>query len=160
MDTDSLARLVRLLREQRVASLGTLRDGAPFVSFVLFVASPDLSAYYIHVSRLAHHTQDMQKDARASLLIAERDDDAHDPQQLARISLQGQAKILVASDAEYAQAKATYLSKHPQNAMMFDFKDFALYRIAAQRARYVAGFAKAFNLDALDLRALSTNQPV
>lgn len=158
MDADSQANLVRLLREQRIASLGTLREGAPFVSLVLFAATDDCAAFYIHVSRLARHTQDMQKDARVSLLIAEREDDKGDPQQLARITIQARATMLMPSDAEYALAQRLYLAKHPQNAPLFEFKDFALYRIEAQRARYVAGFARAFNLDAEDLRRVAQAQ--
>jgi len=158
MDADSQANLVRLLREQRIASLGTLREGAPFVSLVLFAATDDCAAFYIHVSRLARHTQDMQKDARVSLLIAERDDGESDPQQLARVTVLGRAPMLVASEAEYALAQRLYLAKHPQNAPLFEFKDFALFRIAAHRARYVAGFARAFNLDAEDLRRVAQTQ--
>lgn len=155
MDADSQSKLVQMFRTQRVASLGTLHDGAPFVSLVLFVAAEDGAAFYIHVSRLARHTQDMQKDGRVSLLIAERDDGVCDPQQIARITLQGRATMLVSSETEYALAQRLYLAKHPQNAPLFEFKDFELFRIAAHRARYVAGFAQAFNLDADDLRRVA-----
>ncbi|MEW6403303.1 MAG: pyridoxamine 5'-phosphate oxidase family protein, partial [Chloroflexota bacterium] len=62
MDAASENLLARVIRETRVASLGTLRDGAPLVSLVAYVVAPDFSAFYIHVSRLAQHTVDMQKD--------------------------------------------------------------------------------------------------
>ena len=42
MDDESRARLVNLIREQRVAALGTLREGFPEVSMVPLVAVLDL----------------------------------------------------------------------------------------------------------------------
>ncbi|MBI5301233.1 MAG: pyridoxamine 5'-phosphate oxidase family protein [Chloroflexi bacterium] len=155
MESKSQTTLARIIRTQRVAALGTLRDSAPFVSLVLFAASTDFIVYYIHVSRLAHHTQDLARDPRVSLMIAERDDDARDPQQLARVSILGHAAMLAPEDAEYASARAAYLTRHPENQFLFEFKDFALWRIEAQSARYVAGFAQAFTLNADDLRRVA-----
>ena len=40
MDDASLQLLAQLIRTQRVASLGTLRDGSPFVSMVLYAPRP------------------------------------------------------------------------------------------------------------------------
>jgi putative heme iron utilization protein len=152
MDDDSRQTLARLIRAQRVAALGTLRDGAPLVSMVLFAAAADFSEFYIHTSRLAHHTQDMLRDPRAGLMIAETDDGRRDPQTLARVSVTGEAARLPPEDPDYEAAKAAYLVKHPQTAFTFGFADFDLYRIRPASARYVAGFAKAFNLTPASLR--------
>ena len=62
-----------------------MRDEAPHVSMVVFVTAEDFSEFYIHVSRLAQHTLDMQKDKHMSLLIAETDDGRADPQTLTRV---------------------------------------------------------------------------
>ena len=57
---------------RRVAAPGTLRDGAPFVSLVPFVVVLDaMVSFYIHISRLAQHTQDILADPRVGLMIAE-----------------------------------------------------------------------------------------
>ncbi|MGH8707514.1 MAG: pyridoxamine 5'-phosphate oxidase family protein, partial [Burkholderiales bacterium] len=73
------AALARLLRTGRTAHLGTLRQGAPLVSMTLYLAAPDFSAFHVHVSRLAWHTQDMMADARVALSVAETDDGRDDP---------------------------------------------------------------------------------
>jgi putative heme iron utilization protein len=69
MDAQIQQVLVRLIRDQRTAALGTVRNGAPEVSMVLFAASQDCPAFYLHISKLAHHTQNILHDARVSLMF-------------------------------------------------------------------------------------------
>ena len=69
LDEDARKRLSKLVHKERIAHLGTLRNGAPMVSMTLFVPESDFSAFYIHVSRLAWHTQDMLQDPRVALSI-------------------------------------------------------------------------------------------
>src|SRR5262249_40435804 len=59
MDVHSHQQLVALIRERGIAALGTLHDGGPLVSLVLYASVPDLSALYVHVSHLAQHTRDL-----------------------------------------------------------------------------------------------------
>jgi putative heme iron utilization protein len=146
MDLESQTSLARLIRKGRVASLGTLRRGAPFVSMVPYAVSPDFSEFYIHISRLAHHTQDLQQDARAGLMIAEADAGEKDPQVLARLSLTGFFEPIPAGSDDYRAAKSAYLAKFPQSAQNFSLADFSLYRLRLQSGRFVAGFGKIFNL--------------
>ncbi len=91
MDADTGRSLAGLIRKERVAHLGTLRGGAPLVSMTLFMAGQDLTAFYVHVSRLAWHTQDMLQDPRVALSIAETDDGRPDPFTLMRVSIRGEA---------------------------------------------------------------------
>ncbi len=152
MDPESQQLLIRLLRTHRLAALGTLRDGAPLVSLVLYAVSPDLSCFYIHASRLALHTQDILRDAHVSLMIAETDTPGRDPQTLARVSLRGEAVVVPPTAGDYAAIKSIYLQKFPESARHFELGDFPLYCIVPRTARYVAGFGKVFNLTAEDLR--------
>jgi putative heme iron utilization protein len=89
MDSDSSRLLAGLLRSQRSAHLGTLRGGAPLVSMTLYLPAEDLSAFHIHVSRLAWHTQDMLQDPRVALSVGETDDGRADPFTLMRVSIRG-----------------------------------------------------------------------
>lgn len=84
MNNQSEKLLAHIIHTTRVATLATLREEAPRVSMVTYVAADDFSAFYLYLSRLAQHTVDMQKDRRVSLLIAESDDGRTDPQTLAR----------------------------------------------------------------------------
>lgn len=154
MDAIQQQTLAHLIRTQRYAALGTLRDGAPSVSMILYAASPDFQSFYTLISGLAQHTQDIQRDARVGLMLIEDGDEHDDPQQRARISINGDAVRVTAQDPDY-ETKALYLEKYPQTAFNLSLKDFSFYRIAPRTARFVAGFAQAFNLLPEDLKKIA-----
>jgi putative heme iron utilization protein len=147
---EELAIVAGLLRDQRQAALGALRVGAPFVSMVAYAAEPDFGGFLLHLSLLAPHTRHLLADARASLLICEPDDGRDDVQTLARITLIGAAAPL--AEAAQAAARELYLARLPAAAPLFDFPDFALFRLVPDEARYIGGFARAFSLTAEHLR--------
>ena len=138
--------LVDLLLKERIAHLGTLRDGAPMVSMTLYLPEPDFSAFYVHVSRLAWHTQDMARDPRVALSIAEADDGRADPFTLMRVTIRGEALQISAGPKE------AWLARFPQQAINFQLADFSFWKITPRDARFVAGFGRIHNLSASELR--------
>ncbi len=148
MDSQSQQILAQLIRGRQTAALGTLRNGAPFVSMVPYTVSDDLTAFDIHISALAHHTRDILADARVSLMIAAPEGPDADAQTLARVSIQGEAVMLPKNVPGYVEARIRYLTRFPSAAVSFNLGDFALYRIEVQSARFVAGFGRIFNLKA------------
>jgi len=153
MHPETRAALSNLLRKERIAHLATLRSGAPMVSMTLYLATDDFAAFYVHVSRLAWHTQDMQHDARVALSIAETDDRRADPFTLMRVSIRGDA-IYVANDAaDFAALKSAWLARFPEQAINFELADFSFWKIVPRDARFVAGFGRIHNLSAKELQA-------
>jgi putative heme iron utilization protein len=152
MKPAELAIIATLIRGQRQAALGTLRDDAPFVSMVAYAAEPDFSGFLLHLSRLAPHTQHLLAHPQAALLICESDDGRDDVQTLARITLIGATVPVPAASAEYLTARERYLARLPAAAPLFDFPDFALFRLVPSEARYIGGFARAYTLTAEHLR--------
>jgi len=146
MEVELEKKFADMIRSSRVAGLGTLRNGAPLVSLVAYLPEDDFSAFYVHVSQLAQHTQGMLADARVGLLISKADDGRPDPQTLARISILGTAERIDLDDTNYPSIRSRYISRFPQSAPLFGFGDFGLWQIVPQSARFVAGFAQAFNL--------------
>jgi putative heme iron utilization protein len=153
MDEQSRMTLGRLVRDQRVAALGTIFQGAPLVSLLLFSSAPDLSAFDIHVSRLAQHTQGLLGSGRVGLMIAEQDRESRNPQTLPRLSIQGQAVPLHPDHSEFDEARSRYLAKFPAAELNFQLPDFLLVLIVPQSARLVTGFGRIFDLDAEDLKS-------
>ena len=154
---EELPFVARLIRGQRVASLGTLAEGAPFVSLVAYAVEDDLCGYLLHLSDLSPHTRHLRADRRATLLIAEPETPATaDVQTLARITLSGVVDLVAKDTPEYATGRERYLARHPAAAMLFDFADFNLYRFTADGARYVGGFARAYTLTVDHLRRASS----
>src|SRR6266487_1167284 len=146
MNAEELAIIATLIRSQRVAALGTLRDGGPFVSMVAYAAEPDFGGMLLHLSRLAAHTRQLLAAPQSSLLICEPDDGRDDVQTLARITLVGTATPILAESTAYAAAQACYLARLPCAAPLFDFLDFMLFRFVPSEARYVGGFARIYTL--------------
>ncbi len=156
MDEQSEQTLARLIRETRIAALGTLHDGEPNLAMVAYSFAEDFSAFYIHVSKLGKHTTDMEADPRVSLLITETDDHRLDPQTLARISIRGTAEIFPRIDSSYAQVKQNYLERFPEAEQLFSLGDFNIWKITPKGVRFVAGFGRAFNLVPEALIKIST----
>ncbi len=146
MDEQSEQTLARLIRETRVAALGTLHEEEPNLAMVAYSFAEDFSAFYIHVSKLGKHTTDMENDPHVGLLIAETDDHRPDPQTLARASIRGMAEMLPRGDPGYAQVKKSYLQRFPEGEQLFSLGDFNLWKITPKGGRFVAGFGRAFNL--------------
>ncbi len=151
MDPETSALLKKLLTKERTAHLATLRGGAPMASMTLFMPERDFSAFYVHVSRLAWHTQDMLQDARVALSVAEADDGRADPFTLMRVSVRGETSQLQTLDQEL---KSRWLQRFPEQAVNFELADFSFWKIAPRDARFVAGFGRIHNLSADDLKGL------
>jgi heme iron utilization protein len=147
MDAQGSALLKSLILKERIAHLATLRGGAPMASMTLYLAAPDFSAFYVHVSRLAWHTQDMQHEPRVALSIAEGDDGRRDPFTLMRVTIRGEATDL----KKDLSMKVPWLARFPEQAINFELADFSFWRIAPRDARFVAGFGRIHNLSASDL---------
>jgi hypothetical protein len=160
VDRETSRLLAGLLRKERVAHIGTLRGGAPMVSMTLYMSEENVpgtrssggfSAFYVHVSRLAWHTQDMLQDPRAALSIAETDDARPDPFTLMRATVRGDAAQLPNDGSEFEQLKGAWLGRFPEQAINFELADFSFWRIVPRDARFVAGFGRIHNLSAKEL---------
>jgi putative heme iron utilization protein len=135
-----------LIASRRVAALGTLHDGAPYVSMVPFALLPDGSAFLIHVSGLSAHTGDMLKDPRVSLLVMAAEGPELMSQELPRVSILGRATRIPEPSGEYDAGMACYLERFPDAAPMFQLGDFSLFTITPEHVRWIGGFAGARSL--------------
>jgi putative heme iron utilization protein len=139
---------INLAEEVRTGVLLTLREGRPFGSHVPYVFGEHWTRAYIHVSRLALHTEHLLRDSRVGLFVSESDRPGKNPLSLRRMNLQGEAALLNVESPDYAEVKARYLARFPQSAMMFGFVDFALWELRLQDAHLVLGFGQAYLADA------------
>ncbi|MBM4138726.1 MAG: pyridoxamine 5'-phosphate oxidase [Nitrospira sp.] len=133
-----------LTQEVRTAVLLTIRNGHPFGSHVPYVLGSDWTHAYLHLSRLALHTQHLLANPHVSLFIAEPDGPGKNPLALRRINLQGEAAILSLDTPAHDTIKQRYLAQFPQAEMMFGFGDFALWELRLEDAHFVLGFGQAF----------------
>jgi putative heme iron utilization protein len=89
------------------------------------------------ISTMAMHTQNLQADPRASLLITQADGGS-DPLGASRVTLVG--NVLPIPEAELAEARQLYLARYTSSKYWVDFEDFSFYRMDVVDIYYVGGF--------------------
>jgi|CXWL01.1.fsa_nt_gi putative heme iron utilization protein len=137
-----------LVGSVRVGNLLTLQDGRPFGSHVPFLPGYDWTSIYLHLSGLAHHTQNLRANPLVSVFVSEPDRPERNPLALKRLNLLGTGAPLAESAVDYARVKDAYIRKFPQSAMLFDFADFQLWELRMEQAHFVLGFGHAFGAQA------------
>jgi putative heme iron utilization protein len=124
-----------LMRTQITAALGTLMDGAPYVSLVLVAFDGD-GAPLLLLSRLAQHTRNLLADARVSLLF-DGTAGLEEPLTGPRLAVLGSA-----APCPDPEALRRYIGRHPSAAAYAGFSDFQLWKVTIERGHLVAGFGK------------------
>ena len=133
------------------ASRGTLSTlagdpaGYPFGSVATYALDDDGSPLFF-VSLMAEHTQNAERDRRASLLVAEAVGEGDDPLAAGRVTLLGDMARV--PDAAAPAVRERYLAANPTSAYYIDFGDFAFYRLAVRAVRYVGGYGRMSWVDA------------
>jgi putative heme iron utilization protein len=123
----------------RIGSLSTRsrkQPGFPFGS-VMPYGLDDHGRPIFLISTMAMHTQNLQADPRASLLVIQ-DDTGGDPLGASRVTLVG--NVLPLRESEVAQARKLYLARHANSKYWVDFEDFSFYRMDVVDVYYVGGF--------------------
>jgi putative heme iron utilization protein len=113
---------------------------------VVTYALDDLGSPLFFVSLMAEHTQNAERDPRASLLVAEVVADGDDPLAAGRVTLLGDLARVPAEDA--LNVRERYLAANPTSAYYIDFGDFAFYRLVLRAVRYVGGYGRMSWVDA------------
>lgn len=128
-----------LLYLGRMGSLSTLsrkQPGFPFGS-VMPYGLDDHGRPIFLISTMAMHTQNLQADPRASLLVTQQDTEG-EPLGASRVTVVG--NVVPVPNAELADARKLYLERHANSRYWVDFEDFSFYRIDVIDVYYVGGF--------------------
>lgn len=142
---DGLPLAKALLRQALSAALATLTaENFPFASLTTIAADSD-GAPIILTSALAHHSRNLRRDPRASLLISEGG--KGDPLAHPRLTLVGR----FAAPVNPARARARFLRRQPKAALYVDFPDFSFQRLEIESAHINGGFARAANFAGAEL---------
>jgi putative heme iron utilization protein len=129
--------LLDLLHRCADAALATQSvavPGYPFASALAF-ALDDRHRPVILISRLSEHTQNLEADPRASLLVHRRTATGD----LARATLVGTVTPIEADPLLVAR----YLRYQPAAEMFLQLGDFRFFRLEPLQARIIGGFAQA-----------------
>jgi len=147
-DFRPLAVAKSLLHATRAGTLATLdrNTGHPFSSLVNVATDADGSPLIL-VSRLATHTANLERDGRASLLLAEtgKGDALAHP----RLTVLG--TFAPVGDAAEPAIRRRFLARHPKSELYAGFADFSFWRMEVVSAHLNGGFARAADLAAADV---------
>jgi putative heme iron utilization protein len=119
-----------------LSTLSRKQPGFPFGSVMPF-GLDDRGRPIFLISTMAMHTQNLQTDPRASLLVIQ-DDSAGDVLGAARVTLIG--NVLRLAEPDVAEARKLYLARHANSKYWVDFEDFSFHRMDVVDVYYVGGF--------------------
>jgi len=128
--------LVYLSRMGSLSTLSRKQPGFPFGS-VMPYGLDDRGRPSFLISTMAMHTQNLQADPRASLLVAQQDTEG-EPLGASRVTLVG--NVLPVANPELAEVRRLYLDRHANSKYWVDFEDFSFYRMDVIDVYYVGGF--------------------
>jgi putative heme iron utilization protein len=149
-DFDPVALAKSLLRATRAGTLGTLdrNTGHPFASLVNVATDVD-GLPVILTSRLSTHTANLERDGRASVLLAETG--KGDPLAHPRLTVLGTFASVARGSADEARVRRRFLARHPKSELYVGFGDFSFWRMTVASAHLNGGFARAADLKAADV---------
>ncbi len=128
-----------LVYTNRIGSLSTLsrkQPGFPFGSVMPYALDPHGRPIFL-ISTMAMHTQNLQADPRASLLVTQ-DDAGGDPLGASRVTLVG--NVVPVPEAEVGAAREIYLARYANSRYWVDFEDFSFYSMDVMDIYYIGGF--------------------
>ncbi len=144
----TLANMARALAGQASSAvLSSLSDdGTPYGS-VVEIAAADNGDIIMLLSQLAEHRSYLQRNARASVLIAPS---LHTREVLSqpRVTLLGRA---IQTDSD-TTIQHIYLERHPNAAQYLSLGDFHFFRLHVEQVRYIAGFGHMGWIEAAEYR--------
>src|SRR5437667_10194767 len=123
----------------RIGSLSTLsrkQPGFPFGSVMPYGLDERGRPIFL-ISTMAMHTQNLQADPRASLLVTQPEASG-DPLGASRLTLLG--NVLPIPELVVAEARRLYLARYDNSKYWADFEDFSFYRMDVVDVYYVGGF--------------------
>ena len=127
--------LVAQISTGTLCTLAMEPAGYPYGSFVTVAFENGAPVFLI--SRLAEHTKNLERDPRASLLVAESG--SADPLANGRVTMLG---LCTPVEGEGGGTRAAFLASHPNAAYYADFRDFAFWKLHVGSVRYIGGYGR------------------
>ncbi len=136
---------------RKTLQLATIsKDGLPHASYSPFAFSSE--GYFILVSDVAQHGQNLKHNKAISILMIENEDDARKLFKRRRLSFDATAQHIERESEKWHHG--VQLLRERLGEIIDDLAqlgDFNLYLIAPEKGRYVKGFGQAFDVSGDDM---------
>lgn len=139
----------------QTVQLGTVSaDGFPEASYAPYVSWQ--GRYFVYLSDLARHTQNLLAKPHCSVLFIESEKEAANVFARKRLTLRCTSEEWMRGSKEF-EVVLDYFSERFGKffGVLRDLKDFHLFALSPTSGSYVAGFAKAYTLSGQDLGQIS-----
>jgi hypothetical protein len=123
----------------RIGSLSTLsrkQPGFPFGSVMPYSLDEHGRPIFL-ISTMAMHTQNLNPDPRASLLVTQSNAEG-DPLGASRVTLLG--NVIPVAEPELERTRKLYLERYENSKHWVGYEDFSFYRMEVVDVYYVGGF--------------------
>lgn len=149
---ETLGQLLKRTKTLQLATLDAL--GEPSISYAPFVQD-DAGHFYIFVSRLSSHTQEILQHPQLAVLLIEDEQMARQIFARTRVTYRCAAEVVVREAAEYAPLLDAMEARLGNVVgLLRGLGDFVMFRLVPQSGRFVMGFGQAFVLAGEGLREL------
>jgi hypothetical protein len=138
--------LVARMSTGTLCTLALEPEGYPYGSFVTLAFDHENPVFLI--SGLAEHTKNLERDPRASLLVAEGG--SADPLANGRVTMLG---LCTRVEGDCGSARAAFFAVHPSSSYYADFRDFAFWKLQVAQVRYIGGYGRMSWISQADWRA-------
>ena len=148
------------LREKTITvQLATVGpEGLPEASYAPFVFHR--GDYFLFLSDLAAHTQNLKANPDISLLLIEDETGGGNAFARKRITIAGCTEIVARGDALFATVLADFHRRFGKVMELIEpLADFHLFRVHPREGRFVRGFAQAYRLSGEGLGQLGHIDP-
>lgn len=139
-------------------------EGKPNASYAPFVtgkAVNDEGSFYIYVSQLASHTQDLLNNPESSILLVQDESDCRQIFARQRINYQCFVEEVRQNDSRHTLILDEMESRFGNTiSLLRSLPDFILFRLNPYKGSYVQGFGKAYELcgdSLLELQHINPN---
>ena len=139
----------------KTLSLSTLTDeGQPNISYAPFVTDDD-GFFYVFLSQLASHTQDLLNQHIASIMLMEDEQNSRQLFARQRITYHCKISIIRSDNKTYDEILNNFESSFGSIIpLLRNLPDFILFKLSPTEGRYVEGFGKAYELTGKNLTRL------
>ena len=146
--------------QQLLSSIHTIQlssitsDSLPNISYAPYVRD-EQGAYYIFISQLASHTQDLLDNPVAAILLAEDEQNTRQIFARTRVTYFCRVEIVNVKENNYPLILDKFSEEFGSViSLLKGLPDFILFRLVPESGRFVKGFGQAYELEGENLQEL------
>ena len=144
-------KILAIIDSNQTCALATLtKNTKPEISLTPFIYIDE--HFYLFISDLASHTENLRAHDECSLLISEPLKSTGNSFAQKRLSLTGKAQFIDVKSQSYEPILNKFEEKHgPTVSLLKTLPDFHLVEIKITNGRFIEGFGKAFAFEGMSI---------